>query len=141
MDEAEETLLFDLAERLILLKGREPGAFDLVSISHIAHAFTSLLDRPAPPAGVDPHRELPELLSDLDEGFGGRNSQSDWGSSGDGEFASRSADGDFWPFQDGVGIGSAREGLELLEVCCDSTDTVPAICLSYALVRLPLELH
>jgi hypothetical protein len=87
-----------------------------VSISHIAHAFTSLLDRPAPPPGVDPHMQLPELLPDMESGPGERNAASGWGSGGDGDFASRSADSDLWPFLDDGGIGSAREGLELLEV-------------------------
>jgi hypothetical protein len=60
--------------------------------------------------------QLPELLSDMDLGPGERSAASGWDSSGDGDFASRSADSDLWPFLDDGGIGSAREGLELLEV-------------------------
>ena len=47
--EEEETRLFDLAERLVLIKAEEADAFDMVSMSHIAHAYTAVITRPAPP--------------------------------------------------------------------------------------------
>ena len=111
MEEEAETRLFDLAERLILRKAEEADAFDLVSMSHIAHAYTALLRRPAPPSDVDPHLQLPDFAPDfpnLSLGADGLRS---------GGFA-EAADG-LWPaggdiLEESGAIYSANEGLELL---------------------------
>ena len=96
--EEEETRLFDLAERLVLIKAEEADAFDMVSMSHIAHAYTAVITRPAPPLGRDPHSTLPAMLyndawsgSNLDRGH----TNQAWEASGE--------------------VTSASEGLALLE--------------------------
>jgi hypothetical protein len=109
MDVDEETRLFDLAERLILLKADEPDAFDLVSMSHIAHAYTALLSKPAPPPGVDPHLELPEIMQDFDSDFAERGAFGQFGSAAESVWASGPGD-----YDGGDGIASASDGLDLL---------------------------
>ena len=105
MEEQEEMRLYDLAERLILLKAEESGAFDLITVSQFAHAYTAMLTCPAPPPGVDPHLVLPELEPDYDDmygsGYGGGPMRGDFGLQ-----RAYSAES---------GIDSASDGLALLE--------------------------